>query len=97
MSDRMFGKVTLFDSKKGYGFLECRSEDRRWLRFFFHVSRIAKCYVDAPVVGALARFDVDSNFRPRRPQDAPMAINIEIFWSPEEEQQSAPATTAVKS
>jgi hypothetical protein len=51
------------------------------------------CYAEAPSVGYLARFEVDPNFRPKRPQDAPMAINVEIFWSPAEEphEQSAPA------
>lgn len=67
-------------SPKGFGFIQTR-DGNNLLNYYFHTSRIVlcECEIKNIAVGMFAKFAV-SPIPPKRPDGAPYATNVEIYF-----------------
>jgi cold shock CspA family protein len=71
----MFGILTYWNQKRGFGFIEAKSENGRINRYFLHCSKIDLCALDEPVAGCVVTFNVSTE-TPKG--NCPIAVNVEI-------------------
>jgi len=69
------GILRSWNIQRGFGFLESPTNVLPLQRFFLHISEI-KCGLNPPLVGSLARFEVDP---PRKAGQLPLAVRAWII------------------
>lgn len=74
---KLEGQIVWYSKTKGIGFIAHRVGNNIE-RYFLSAIRIIYCEPQEPRAGCNVKFEVDPR-PPRKPGDAPMATNIEIF------------------
>jgi hypothetical protein len=90
---KRIGKLTWWNHTRGFGICESKNADYSLQRFYVHVAKITRCVPDTPKINCWLRFDVSPEL-PKRSQDVPAALNVEVFET-QEQLNAALAETVV--
>jgi hypothetical protein len=81
-SNRVVGKIMHAVTGRGFFFIEVKNPETGELsRYFGLLKNVVRQYPDDIERGCPVRFIPESDFKPSRPEQLPLATQIEIFWS----------------